>query len=219
MITLLRAPLPAGLRAVARKDHAGHLVVTVSSSLAPAQQRAAVREVRRAAGRKGWLPGIIVPVAAAAIRAGKHPAALAIGGAGAVIGTAAALAIMVSPGLPGLHPVQELHRTAPAPAVAVARPHVHRRRQDRGTVSVMPPARHVTLPASAPAPAALARAPSLLEVPLPRVHVKIQVKVAVPPLPLLPSLPVLPVPLPSPSVGACLNLHLPGSGACVNVAA
>lgn len=210
---LLRAPLPPGLRAVARRSRSGDLIITLNSALTPAQQRAAVREIRRTAGRHGWLPRIIVPVAAAAAaRAAKHPAALAITGAGTLIGTAAAIAIMVSPGLPGLRPIQEVHRSAPVPVVAVARPHSHRRRQDGGGASVLPSARHVTLPASAPSPAASAPSPDLPGLPLPHVHARVKVQVKIPALP-------LPVPLPSPTVQVCLPLGLLGDGACVSAAA
>lgn len=207
---ILRAPLPRGLRAVARRDRYGRLVITLNSALSPAQQRAAVREIRRIAGRKGWLPGIVIPVAAAAVRAGKHPAALAVGAAIAA-GTAAALAVVVMPAAPGLRPVQQ-STPAPgdAPLIAVARPHSHRRRQDGAAVSVTP----AGLPAvSAPSPAALATAPPPLpDLPLPHLHVRVRVRVHLPQLP-------LPVTLPSPEVKVCVPLHLLGSGACADVAA
>jgi len=49
MITILRAPLPLGLRAVLRRGEDDALTITVSSSLTAAQQRHAVREALRVA--------------------------------------------------------------------------------------------------------------------------------------------------------------------------
>jgi len=204
---ILRAPLPPGLRAVARRDRSGRLVITLNSALTPAQQRAAVREIRRLAGPRGWLPGIVVPAAAAAARAGKHPAALAVSAAIAA-GTAAALAVVVMPAAPGLRPVRQSD-PAPGsgPVIAVARPHAHRRRHDGGAVSVMPAARHVTRPAPAPSPAALTTGPPP-DLPLPHLHVRVRVRV---------HLPQLPLDLPSPAVSACVPVDV--AGVCVNVAA
>jgi hypothetical protein len=58
VIRVERAPLPAGLRALAYRDHDGSLVICVSEALDPASQRAAVIEAIRAARRVGWRAGL-----------------------------------------------------------------------------------------------------------------------------------------------------------------
>jgi hypothetical protein len=58
VIRVERADLPAGLRALAYRDHDGSLVICVSEALDPASQRAAVIEAIRAARRVGWRAGL-----------------------------------------------------------------------------------------------------------------------------------------------------------------
>jgi hypothetical protein len=62
MIRIERIRLPAGLRAVARRDPNGNLVIYVSAELDARRQRAAVLEAVRASRRAGWRAGLPVGI-------------------------------------------------------------------------------------------------------------------------------------------------------------
>jgi outer membrane biosynthesis protein TonB len=68
MIRLERVTLPAGLKALLRRDPQGDLVIYVSDALDPARQRAAVVEAIRASRRSGWRAAL--PPAGIALFAG-----------------------------------------------------------------------------------------------------------------------------------------------------
>jgi hypothetical protein len=192
VIRIQYARLPGGVRVLASRDQRGRLVIVVNSALPHATQREAIRTVRRAAARKGWLPGLAV-TGSAALAAARHPAAF-IFGAAIVTGTAAAVAIAVVP-----HAVlQPVRQATPAVTTAAGR-HGHR----RGERSlVLPPASRPDPRPQAPSPAA-----SQLPGPLPSV-IRPVLPVPVP----SPSLPPLPLPLPSVCVSAL------GIGTCLQVA-
>jgi hypothetical protein len=60
MIRIERVTLPTGLRAIARRDAGGDLIIYVSAGLDSRQQRAAVLAAVRASRRAGW--GAVLPV-------------------------------------------------------------------------------------------------------------------------------------------------------------
>lgn len=108
MTRIERVALPDGLRAIARRDENGDLVIYVSSALDARRQRAAVIEAIRASRRAGWRAGLPIGIAllagfrlfarraATAIRA--RPAAwtgAAVAGATAVV--VASLLLPTSP--------------------------------------------------------------------------------------------------------------------------
>jgi hypothetical protein len=112
VIRIERVPLPAGLRAFARRDHNGDLVVYVSTTLDAAGQRAAVMEAVRATRRAGWRG--VVPLwlgllalgwgwlsrGISALRA--QPAALTAAVAGlAAAGVVAGIVVAAGPHQPG----------------------------------------------------------------------------------------------------------------------
>ncbi len=75
MIRIERVALPAGLRAVARREANGDLVIYVSDGLDPRGQRAAVLTAVRASQRAGWRAALPVVAAFGTLRAlGGHAA-------------------------------------------------------------------------------------------------------------------------------------------------
>lgn len=110
MIRIERVTLPAGLRAVARRDENGNLVVYVSAELNSRQQRAAVLEAVRASRRAGWRAALPIWIGLAAglrfflrrlqsaIR--NQPAAWATGTGAVVVGALVAGLLL---GVPGAH--------------------------------------------------------------------------------------------------------------------
>lgn len=66
MITVRHVRLPAGLSALALPGHDGNMTVFLSDTIAPDQQRAAVRAALGASRRAGWR-GALLPVGAAAL--------------------------------------------------------------------------------------------------------------------------------------------------------
>lgn len=111
MIRIERVTLPEGLRAVARRDEHGNLVVFVSAGLDSRQQRAAVLEAVRASRRAGWRAALPIWIGLAAglrfwlrrlqsaIRA--QPAAFATGVGVVVAGAVVAGALLATPGSHG----------------------------------------------------------------------------------------------------------------------
>jgi hypothetical protein len=108
MIRIERASLPDGLRAVARRDPNGDLVLFVSDSLDPAGQRLAVRTALRASRRAGWRGAVPILVALPwAARLLLHRAAallrirpIALASAAGVAGVAAVALIVAVAGQP-----------------------------------------------------------------------------------------------------------------------
>lgn len=110
MIRIERVTLPSGLRAVARRDENGNLVVYVSAELSSRQQRAAVLEAVRASRRAGWRAALPIWIGFAAglrfwlrrlqsaIR--TQPAAWATGTGAVVVGALVAGLLL---GVPGAH--------------------------------------------------------------------------------------------------------------------
>jgi hypothetical protein len=109
MIRIERLSLPDGLRAIARRDENGDLVIYVSKAIDARRQRAAVMEAIRASRRAGWRAGLPIGIAllaglrlslrraATAIHA--QPAAwtgAAVAGVAAVVG--ASVLLSASPG-------------------------------------------------------------------------------------------------------------------------
>jgi hypothetical protein len=66
VIRIERVTLPSGLRAVARRDENGHLIIYVSAELDSRQQRAAVLEAVRASRRAGWRAALPIWIGLAA---------------------------------------------------------------------------------------------------------------------------------------------------------
>ena len=110
MIRIERVTLPPGLRAVARRDENGNLVVYVSAELNSRQQRAAVLEAVRASRRAGWRAALPIWIGLAAglrfwlrrlqsaIR--TQPAAWATGAGAVVVGALVGGLLL---GVPGAH--------------------------------------------------------------------------------------------------------------------
>jgi hypothetical protein len=110
VIRIERVTLPPGLRAVARRDENGHLVVYVSAELSSRQQRAAVLEAVRASRRAGWRAALPIWIGLAAglrfwlrrlqsaIR--TQPAAWGTGAGAIVVGALVAGLLL---GVPGAH--------------------------------------------------------------------------------------------------------------------
>lgn len=108
MIRIERVTLPPGLRAVARRDENGHLVVYVSAELDSRQQRAAVLEAVRASRRAGWRAALPIWILLAAglrfwlrrfqsaIR--TQPAAWATGAGAVAVGALVAALLLGAPG-------------------------------------------------------------------------------------------------------------------------
>ena len=108
MIRIERVTLPPGLRAVARRDEHGNLVVFVSAELDSRQQRAAVLEAVRASRRAGWRAALPLWIGLAAglrfwlrrlqsaIR--TQPAAFATGIGAIVAGAVVAGVLLTAPG-------------------------------------------------------------------------------------------------------------------------
>ncbi|MGH3410609.1 MAG: hypothetical protein ACRDRJ_50145, partial [Streptosporangiaceae bacterium] len=108
MIRIERVTLPPGLRAVARRDDDGHLVVYVSAELDSRQQRAAVLEAVRASRRAGWRAALPIWIGLAAglrfwlrrlqsaIR--TQPAGWATGVGAVAAGAVVAAVLLTSPG-------------------------------------------------------------------------------------------------------------------------
>jgi hypothetical protein len=108
MIRIERVTLPPGLRAVARRDADGHLVVYVSAELDSRQQRAAVLEAVRASRRAGWRAALPIWIGLAAglqfwlrrlqsaVR--TQPAAWATGIGAVVAGALIAGVLLATPG-------------------------------------------------------------------------------------------------------------------------
>jgi hypothetical protein len=107
MIRIERVILPNGLRAIARRDENGDLVVYVSNALDAGRQRAAVMAAVRASKRAGWRAGLPLGVAllaalrlwlgraATAIHA--RPAAWAASAVTVTAGVVAAGALLLAP--------------------------------------------------------------------------------------------------------------------------
>lgn len=107
MIRIERVILPNGLRAIARRDENGDLVIYVSNALDAGRQRAAVMAAVRASRRAGWRAALPVGVAllaglrlwlgraATAIHA--RPAAWAASAVAVTAGAVAAGALLLAP--------------------------------------------------------------------------------------------------------------------------
>jgi hypothetical protein len=107
MIRIERVILPNGLRAIARRDENGDLVIYVSNALDAGRQRTAVMEAVRASKRAGWRAGLPLGVAllaalrlwlgraATAIHA--RPAAWAASAVTVTAGVAAVGALLLAP--------------------------------------------------------------------------------------------------------------------------
>ena len=106
MIRIERVRLPAGLRAVARRDANGDLVIYVSNALDSKRQQAAVMEAVRASRRAGWRAGLPIGIvllaglrlwlqrAATSLRA--QPAAWAVAATAAAVGAIIAGVVLAS---------------------------------------------------------------------------------------------------------------------------
>lgn len=79
MIRIERVILPDGLRAIARRDEHGDLVIYLSDAIDARRQRAAVLEAIRASRRAGWRAGLPIGIALlAGFRLSMRRAATAI---------------------------------------------------------------------------------------------------------------------------------------------
>src|SRR6202035_5622399 len=119
MIRIERVTRPSGLRAVARRDDGGTLVIYVAAELDSRQQRAAVLEAVRASRRAGWRAALPIWIGLAAglrfwlrrlqslVRA--QPAGWATG-VGAVVAGAVVAAVLVT--APGSHRTLAARRPA-----------------------------------------------------------------------------------------------------------
>ena len=198
MIRIRFTPLPEGLRALAGHDDEGNLVITVSTVLPAADRRAAVREARRAARDRGWLPGVI-PVPAAIAQALRRPAAHPAWAWATAAGTAAVTAAVVI-SAPGVVASRVPGRSAARVAEV---PHARRR---------MPPGHG--------GPGGTITRPGMIRVPDPRPQPPPSSPLPGLPVP-LPSLPLpaASLPLPLPTVPPLPLPSLPSPSACVTVLA
>jgi hypothetical protein len=110
MIRIERVSLPRGLRAIARRDAAGTLIIYVAAELDAAQQRAAVWAAVGASGRAGW--GAVLPLGILLLGGFRtwlghllrgvrlHPAAWATGAAATTLGAAAVTGIVFTTAVP-----------------------------------------------------------------------------------------------------------------------
>jgi hypothetical protein len=108
MIRIERVTLPSGLRAVARRDDSGNLVIYVAAELDSRTQRTAVLEAVRASRRAGWRAALPIWIGLAAglrfwlrrlqslIRA--QPAGWATGVGAVAAGAVVAAVLLTSPG-------------------------------------------------------------------------------------------------------------------------
>ena len=108
MIRIERVTLPSGLRAVARRDDSGNLVIYVAAELDSRQQRTAVLEAVRASRRAGWRAALPIWIGLAAglrfwlrrlqslVRA--QPAGWATGVGAVAAGAVVAAVLLTSPG-------------------------------------------------------------------------------------------------------------------------
>jgi hypothetical protein len=151
MIRIERVQLPPGLRAVARRDADGHLVVYVSAELDSRQQRAAVLEAVRASRRAGWRAALPLWIGVAAglrfwlrrlqSAISTQPATFATGVgvivagavvAGLLLGTPGSHSPLASGGLPGSSPTGQVSQGQPSGHNGHGRRHVR-------PISAVPP--------------------------------------------------------------------------------
>jgi hypothetical protein len=110
MIRIERVSLPRGLRAIARRDAAGTLIIYVAAELDARQQRLAVMAAVRASRRAGW--GAVLPLGILLLGGFRtwlghllrgvrlHPAAWATGAAATTLGAAAVTGIVFTTAVP-----------------------------------------------------------------------------------------------------------------------
>jgi hypothetical protein len=129
MIRIERVILPNGLRAIARRDENGDLVIYVSNALDAGRQRAAVMTAVRASRRAGWRAALPVGVAllaglrlwlgraATAIHA--RPAAWAASAVAVTAGVVAGGALLLTPP----HPHSPVASGQPPAGASLSPPH------------------------------------------------------------------------------------------------